>query len=182
MLTKVHIIKAMVFPVLMHGCERGTKAEHLRIKCFWTVVLEKTLESPLDSKEIKPGNLKGNQPWISIGRTDAEAETPILWPPDAKGWLRRDPDAGKDWGQEEKGQQRMRCLDNISDSMDMGLSKLREVVRDREAWHAAVHGVTKDRTRLSDWTTTCEVVGNTTQSRVKCYSFPKGSIGLSFPY
>ena len=76
----------------------------------------------------------------------------------------------------------MRCLDNISDSMDMGLSKLREVVRDREAWHAAVHGVTKDRTRLSDWTTTCEVVGNTTQSRVKCYSFPKGSIGLSFPY
>ena len=73
--------------------------------CFWTVVLEKTLESPLDSKEIKPVNPKGNQPWIFIGRTDAEAEFPILWPPDAKSELiRKDPDAGKDWGQEEKGE------------------------------------------------------------------------------
>ena len=72
--------------------------------CFWTVVLEKTLESPLDSKEIQPVHPKGNQPWIFIGRSDAEAETPILWPPDMKNWLiLKDPDAGKDWRQEEKG-------------------------------------------------------------------------------
>ena len=72
--------------------------------CLQTVVLEETLESPLDSKEIKPVNPKGNQPWIFIGRTDAEAEVPILWPPDAKSWLtRKDSNAGKDWGQEEKG-------------------------------------------------------------------------------
>ena len=72
--------------------------------CFWTVVLEKTLESPLDCKEIKPVNPKGNQPWIFIGKTDAEGEAPILWPPDAKNWLiGKDPDAGKDWRQEEKG-------------------------------------------------------------------------------
>ena len=73
--------------------------------CFWTVVLEKTPESPLDCKEIKPVNPKGSQSWMFIGRTDAEAETPILWPPDVKNWLiEKDPDAGKDWGQKEKGQ------------------------------------------------------------------------------
>ena len=90
--------------------------------CFWTVVLEKTLESPLDWKEIKPVNPKGNQCWIFIGRTDAEAEAPIIWPPDGKSWLTgKDPDAGKDWRQ-EKGIQRMRLLDGITDSMDLSLS------------------------------------------------------------
>ena len=88
--------------------------------CFWTVVLEKTLESPLGCKEIQPVNPKGNQSWIFIGRTDAEAETPIPWSPGSKNWLiEKDPDAGKDWGQEENRWQRMRWLDGITDSMDM---------------------------------------------------------------
>ena len=112
--------------------------------CFQTVVLEKTLESPLDSKEIKAVNPKENQSWIFIGRTDAKAETPILWPPHVKSWLfGKDPDAGKDWRQEEKGQEGMKWLDGITELMDMNLSKLREIVRDREAWCAAVHGITK---------------------------------------
>ena len=132
--------------------------------CLRTVVLEKTLESPLDSKNIKPINPKGNQPWTFIGRTNVEAEAPVLWPPDAKNRLSgKDRDVGKDWRQEEKGMtehevagwhegrrrrgwRRMRWLDGIIDSMNMSLSKLREIVKNRKAWSAAVHWVTESQT------------------------------------
>ena len=104
--TKVCIVKAMVFPIVMYGCESWTIKKGWMPKkwCLWTVVLEKTLESPLDCKEIQPVNSKGNQPWMLIGRTDPEAKAPIIWPPDVKTWLiGKDPDTGKDWGQEGKG-------------------------------------------------------------------------------
>ena len=107
------------------------------------------LEIPLDSKEIQPVHPKGNQSWIFIGRTDAEAETPIFWPPDAKNWLiGKDPDAEKDWRREEKGMTEDVWLDGITDSMAMSLSKL----WDREAWLTAVHGIPKSWTWLIDWT------------------------------
>ena len=126
--------------------------------CLWTVVLEKTLESPLDCKEIQPVNPKENQSWIFIGRTDAEAETPILWPSDDGNtmWrtdsLRKTLMLGKIEGRRRRGWQRMRWLDGIINWMVMSLSNLQELVMNREAWHSAVHGATKSQTLLSDWT------------------------------
>ena len=126
--------------------ERKLSTEELM---FSTVVLEKTLENPLDCKEIKPLNPKGKQPWIFLGRTDAKAEAPILWPPDVKSRLiRKDPDAGKDWGEEKKGDRGWEGW--IINSMDANLSKLQETVKDREAWHAADHAATKS---WHDWVT-----------------------------
>ena len=123
-------------------------------QCFWSVVLEKTLESPLGCKEIKLINLKGNQPGILIRKTDVEAEAPIFWLSDGKDQLiGKDPDAWKDWGKRRRGQQRMRCLDNTTESLDRNLSKLQEIVEDREAWNAAVLGVANSWTQLSNWTT-----------------------------
>ena len=121
--------------------------------CFWTVVLEKTLESPLDCKEIQPVHPKGDQSCLFIGRTDVEAETSILWPPDAKSWLIwKDPNAGKDWGQEENGMTEDEMVVWHYWLNGHEFEQVRELVMHREAWRALVHGVSKSQTWLSNWT------------------------------
>ena len=151
--TKVHPVKAMVFLVVMYECElEYNESWELKNWCFWTVVLEKTLESPLDYKEIQRVHLKGDQYWVFIGRTDFKAETPILWLPDVKSWLTwEDPDAGKDWGQEEKGTTEDEMVGWHHRLDGRGFMWTSGVGDGQGGLACYGHGVTKNWTRLSDW-------------------------------
>ena len=160
--TKVRLVKAMVFPRHVQTWELDhNECRVLKNWCFWIVVLGKAFKSPLDNKEVKSVSPKGNQPWIFSGSSDAKTEVPILWPPDEKSWLiGKDPDAGKDWAQEEK-----RATEDEMFGWHHWLNghefdKLWKIVKDRGAWRATVHGITKSWTWLRDWTTAKECLEN----------------------
>ena len=155
--TKTSIAKAMVFLIVMYACENWTIKEGWVPKnlCFWIVVLEKTLESSLDCKEIKPVNPNRNQPWIFIGRTNAEAEASMPYHMMQRfNSLEKPLMMGKIESRRRRGWWRMRLFDGIIDSVDMSLSKLWAMLEDRQAWCAAVHGILRSQTLLGDWTTT----------------------------
>ena len=163
------ILKAMVFPVILYRCEKWTmkKVECWRTDAFELWFWRRLLRVPWTARRSNQLIPKGSQSWIFIGRTDSEA--PILWPPDGKGQLFvKDPDAGQNWRQEDRGCQRMRWLDGFMDLMDTNLSKLREMVKDREASRAAVHGVSKSWTQVSNWTTTTTQSGQRQAQRQTC--------------
>ena len=151
--TKVCLVKAMIFPVVMYGCESWTmkKAERRRIDAF-ELWCWRRLESSLDSKEIKSAYPKGNQSWLFTGRINAEAETPVLWPPDKNWLIGKDSDAGKDWRREEKGMTEDEMVGWHHQLWSLSLSTLWAIGKDRGAWHAAVHVVAKSQTRLNNWT------------------------------